>query len=84
MMIANKKKRFVLTDDYKKSNELETEDIYIDEQREEMLQDDEITAAEDGFMRGREMTSKTAKRLKKSSHEDTVSVELAEDEYGDD
>ena len=83
-MTAKKKKRFVLADDSKVSNELETEDIYIDEQREEMLQDDEITAAEDGFMRGREMTPKTAKRLKKSSHEDTVSVELAEDEYGDD
>ncbi len=83
-MTAKKKKRFVLTDDSKVSNELETEDIYNDEQREEMLQDDEITAAEDGFMRGREMTPKTAKRLKKSSHEDSVSVELAEDEYGED
>jgi len=83
-MTTKKKKPFVLTDDSKENKDLETEDIYNDEQREEMLEDDEITAAEDGFMRGREMTPKTAKRLKKSSHEDSVSVELAEDDYGDD
>ncbi|MEJ2270911.1 MAG: hypothetical protein P8X91_00170 [Candidatus Bathyarchaeota archaeon] len=48
-----------------------------------MLQDDKITAAEDGFMRGRQMTDKTAKRLKKSSNRDSVSVDLTE-EYEDD
>jgi hypothetical protein len=35
--------------------ETETEDIYDDKQREEMLDEDEITAAENAFMQGREM-----------------------------
>jgi hypothetical protein len=83
-MIEKKRKRFISHEKSKEYNDLETEDIYIDKQREEMLQDDEITAAEDGFMRGREMTSKTAKKLKKTGHKDSVSVELAEEEYEDD
>ena len=83
-MATKRKKRFVLTDDSEEYKEVETEDIYNDEQREEMLQDDEITAAEDAFMQGREMTPKTLKHLKKSKHEDSVSVELAENEYLDD
>ncbi len=83
-MATKKRKRFVLTEDSKEYKELETEDIYNDEQREKMLQDDEITAAEDAFMQGREMTPKTLKHLKKSNHEDSVSVELAENEYLDD
>lgn len=83
-MTTKKKKRFVEPEDSEESNELETEDIYNDEQREEMLEEDEITAAENGFMQGREMTPKTAKRLKKFNHKDSVSVELAEDEYSDD
>jgi DNA-directed RNA polymerase specialized sigma24 family protein len=35
--------------------ETETEDDYDDKQREEMLDEDEITAAENAFMQGREM-----------------------------
>jgi len=35
--------------------ETETEDIYDDKQREEMLDEDEITAVENAFMQGREM-----------------------------
>jgi hypothetical protein len=35
--------------------ETETEDIYDDKQREEILDEDEITAAENAFMQGREM-----------------------------
>jgi hypothetical protein len=31
----------------------ETKDIYNDKQREEMLKEDEITAAENAFMQGR-------------------------------
>ena len=61
--------------------ETETEDIYDDKQREEMLDEDEITAAENAFMQGREM--KPDKR-KHSAHKDTVSVELAEEEYEED
>jgi hypothetical protein len=79
-----KKSRFVTVEDYKESKELETEDIYDDDQREEMLLDDEITAAEDGFIRGRELSRKNVKRFGRFKHEDSVSVELAEDDYEDD
>jgi hypothetical protein len=66
-----------------KKNETETEDIYDDEQREQMLAEDEITAAENAFKQGREM--KPAKRKgKKTRHEDTVSVELAEASHSED
>jgi hypothetical protein len=71
------------TDDLEKQEEVETEDIYDDEQREKMLDDDEITAAENAFMQGREMKLEKRKG-KKTSHNDTVSVELAEDEYTED
>ena len=61
--------------------ETETEDIYDDKQREEMLKEDEITASENAFMQGREMTPD---KKKHPAHKDTVSVELAEDEYKED
>ena len=64
--------------------EIETEDIYDDKQREEMLDEDEITAAENAFMQGREMKTEKRKSNKKISHSDTVSVELAEEEYTED
>jgi hypothetical protein len=70
--------------DVKEQEEIETEDIYDDEQREKMLDEDEITAAENAFMQGREMKPKTIKKNKKTSHKDTVSVELAEEEYAED
>ena len=46
-----------------------------------MLDEDEITAAENAFMQGREM-----KPDKKNhpAHKDTVAVELAEEEYEED
>jgi hypothetical protein len=65
----------------KGEEETETEDIYDDKQREEMLDEDEITAAENAFMQGREMKSD---KKKHPTHKDTVSVELAEDEYEED
>ena len=61
--------------------ETETEDIYDDKQREEMLDEDEITAAENAFMQGREMKPD---KKKHPAHKDTVSVELAEEEYEED
>ena len=61
--------------------EIETEDIYDEKQREEMLDEDEITAAENAFMQGREMTPD---KKKHPTHKDTVSVELAEEEYEED
>jgi hypothetical protein len=61
--------------------ETETENIYDDKQREKMLEEDEITAAENAFMQGREMTPDKKKHPK---HKDTVSVELAKEEYEED
>jgi hypothetical protein len=71
------------TDDVepKENHELETEDIYNDKQRESMLKGDEITASENAFMEGREMDMK---KKNKSSHDDSVSVELAKQEYEED
>jgi hypothetical protein len=65
----------------KGEEETKTEDIYDDKQREEMLDEDEITAAENAFMQGREMPPDKKKR---PAHKDTVSVELAEEEYEED
>jgi len=71
------------TDDVEKQEDAETEDIYDTEQRENMLEEDEITAAENAFMQGREITPEK-KKTKKTSHDDSVSVELAENEYSED
>ena len=81
-----KKRKINLSDDsdVEKQGEIETEDIYDDEQREKMLDEDEITAAENAFMQGREMKPKKMKGNKKMSHDDSVSVELAEEDYSED
>ena len=53
------------TDDVSKNEEeTDTEDIYDDVQREEMLDKDEITAAENGFMEGREKKNRKEKETK--------------------
>ena len=83
-MSKKRKLKHFDTDDVEKQEESETEDIYDDEQREKMLDEDEITAAENAFMEGREMEPKKMKRNKKTAHSDTVSVELAEEEYTED
>ena len=64
----------------------ETEDIYNSKEREEMLDDDEITAAEEGFMKGREDEPPSKKQTRKNavSHDDSVSVELAKEDSEDD
>ncbi|WP_455276340.1 hypothetical protein [[Eubacterium] cellulosolvens] len=62
-------------------------DIYDEEQREEMLEEDEITEAEYEFMAGRELTAKKKKKdswLKQKETEETVSGELAQKEYQED
>jgi hypothetical protein len=46
-----------------------------------MLEADGITATENSFMQGREITPK---KRKHPSHKDTVSVELAAEEYTED
>jgi hypothetical protein len=76
-----KKTKHIDTDDAEQRIERETGDIYDDKQRGEMLEADGITAAENAFMQGREMTPK---KRKHPTHKDTVSVELAEDEYTED
>ena len=82
MSKAKKKKiKHIDTDDAEQEEERETGDIYDDKQRGEMLKADGITAAENAFMQGREMTPK---RRKHPTHKDTVSVQLAEDEYKED
>jgi hypothetical protein len=85
-MSKKRKMKHVDTDDVdKQEEETETEDIYDDEQREEMLDEDEITASENAFMQGREQTTEKKKSQKqKTSHDDSVSVELAKDEYQED
>lgn len=61
------------------------EDIYDEDSRQEMLEDDEITAAEEGFMRGWDGTVEGGKKHKKDSdHKDMASVELAKEQYKED
>jgi hypothetical protein len=85
-MSKKRRMKHVGTDDVeKKEQETDTEDIYDDEQREEMLDEDEITASENAFMQGREQKPEKRKSQKqKTSHDDSVSVELAKDEYQED
>jgi hypothetical protein len=50
-----------------------------------MLENDEITAAEEGFMRGREGNVEGGNKDRKGrAHKDTTSVELAKGQYGED
>jgi hypothetical protein len=76
-----KKTKHIDADVAEQEEERETGDIYDDKQRGEMLKADGITAAENAFMQGREM--KPDKR-KRPTHKDTVSVQLAEEEYKED
>lgn len=70
----------------KQEKEEETEDIYDTDTRENMVEEDEITDAEEGFMEGREQEppAKKETRKKSVSHDDTVSVELAKEDTEDD
>jgi hypothetical protein len=76
-----KKPNRIDADEAAQKIEQETGDIYDDKQRGEMLKSDGITAAENSFMQGRETTPK---KRKTSSHKDTVSVDLAAEEYTED
>jgi hypothetical protein len=70
----------------KSETENETFDAYDNKQREQMLDNDELTAAEAGFMQGREQEppSKKATRRNAVSHDDSISVELAKEDSEDD
>jgi hypothetical protein len=62
-MSKKRRMKHVGTDDVdKQEQETGTEDIYDDEQREEMLDEDEITASENAFMQGREQEPEKRKR----------------------
>ena len=63
----------------------ETTDLYDASQREKMLDDDEMTEAEEGFMVGREQEPPSKKETRKNaiSHADTTSVELAKQDSED-
>ena len=86
--MSNAKKKplpHFFTGDPKPDIEEETEDIYNSKEREEMLDDDEITAAEEGFMRGREEgPSKKETRKNAVGHDDQIAVELAKEDAEDD
>ncbi|MCL4430119.1 MAG: hypothetical protein M1167_05145 [Chloroflexi bacterium] len=66
--------------------EEETDDIYNTKEREEMLDDDEITAAEAGFMQGREDEPPSKKQTRKNAqgHDDQIADELAKEDAEDD
>jgi hypothetical protein len=65
--------------------EKQPEDIYNEDSREEMVEDDEISANEEGFMRGWDGTVEGGKKYKKgNTNEDTASVELAKEQYTED
>jgi hypothetical protein len=64
----------------------ETEDLYDTTERETMLDEDEVTAAEAGFMQGREQEPPSKKETRKNaiSHTDEISAELAKEDAEDD
>jgi hypothetical protein len=64
----------------------ETDDVYDTTERETMLDDDELTAAEAGFMQGREQEPPSKKETQKNavSHTDEIADELAKEDAEDD
>ncbi len=66
-----------------KAAEEEAEDIYNTKEREQMLEDDEISAAEEGFMQGRD-EAPSEKVMRKRTHDDDTSVELAKKDAEED
>ena len=80
-----KKKRYIQPEDSEEAEkeDEETEDIYDAKQRERMLEEDEISVAEEGFMQGRDEPP-NKKETRKKSHDDSISVELAKQDAEDD
>ena len=80
-----KKKRYIQPKDFEEAEkeDEETEDIYDSKQRERMLEEDEISVAEEGFMQGRDEPP-NKKETRKKSHDDSISVELAKQDAEDD
>jgi hypothetical protein len=85
--MAGKKRQAKVVDPEKFSYapEEKADDIYDEETREEQLEGDEITAAEEGFMRGWDGEIEGGKKNKKTNpHNDMVSVEMTKNQYGED
>jgi hypothetical protein len=79
------KKKEEVSEEFTNEVEKEPKDIYNEESREEMLEDDEISANEEGFMRGFEGTVEGGKKHKKDSeHDDSTSVDLVKEQYTED
>jgi hypothetical protein len=70
----------------KEEKEEQTDDIYDTDARETMLDEDEITSAEEGFMRGHEQEPPSKKETRKNaiSHSDEIADELAKQDAEDD
>lgn len=66
--------------------EEQTDDVYDTNVRETMLDEDELTAAENGFMQGREQEPPSKKETRKQaiSHDDQIAVELAKEDAEED
>ncbi len=85
MLEKKRKKLEEVTEEFTNEVDKQPEDIYDDASRQEMLEGDEITATEEGFMRGWEGTVEGGKKHKKDSeHKDTASVELVKEQYRED
>ncbi len=64
----------------------ESDDIYNPDEREEQLEDDEVTAAEAGFMEGytQEAPGKKVTQKNAVSHTDEIADELAKEDAEED
>lgn len=85
MIEKRRKKPNTESEELVNDEDTKPEDIYDDDSRQEMLEDDKITASEEGFMRGWDGTVEGGKKHKKDSdHKDTASVELVKEQYKED
>lgn len=85
MAVKKRKAKVAEPEKFSYTPEEKATDIYDEETREELLEGDEITAAEEGFMRGWEGEIEGDKKNKKSRpHNDMASVEMTKNEYGED
>jgi hypothetical protein len=81
--MRKEKRKLVAEEEPKDENE--TMDVYDEKELEQMLENDEITEAEYSFMLGREKLRKKNKLgLERKEHHDSLSGELAKEEYEDD
>ena len=85
MVEKRRKKPKTDSEKFVNNEDEESKGIYDDDARQEMLEDDKITASEEGFMRGWGGTVEGGKKHKKDSHhKDTASVELVKEQYQED